>query len=113
MGKSEDERQPTGAGVLQVAAITLVNGGDNIAAYTPIFASQQPLETAATVAIFAVLTIVWCFVALWLVKRTALGRPLWRYGHILLPFILIGLGGVILYRSGAIRLAMGFGRSPF
>ena len=113
LGKSEDERQPTGAGVLQVAAITLVNGGDNIAAYTPIFASQQPLETAATVAIFAVLTIVWCFVALWLVRRTALGRPLWRYGHILLPFILIGLGGVILYRSGAIRLAMGFGRSPF
>ena len=113
LGKSGEDRQPRGAGALQVAAITLVNGGDNIAAYAPIFASQQPLEIATTVAIFAVLTIVWCLVALWLVTRTALGRPLWRYGHILLPFILIGLGGVILYRSGAIRLATGFGPGRF
>ena len=113
LGKSEEESQPTGAGVLQVAAITIVNGGDNVAAYTPIFASQQPLEMAATLAIFAVLTLVWCFVALWLVRRTALGRPLWRYGHILLPFILIGLGGLILYRSGALRFAMSFGPSSF
>jgi cadmium resistance protein CadD (predicted permease) len=107
--KSEDRKPPAGAGILQVAAITIVNGGDNVAAYTPIFASQRPLQMAATVAIFAVLTLVWCLAALWLVRRTALGRPLWRYGHILLPFILIGLGCVILYRSGAVRLAMSFG----
>jgi cadmium resistance protein CadD (predicted permease) len=103
--KTEEESQPTAVGVLQVATITLVNGGDNIAAYTPIFATQGSREMSATIAIFAALTLAWCFAALGLVRHTALGKPLRRYGHILLPFILIGLGGLILYRSGALRLA--------
>ncbi len=105
LGKAEDEGQPATAGILQVATVTLVNGGDNIAAYTPIFATQGPRELIATLAIFAALTIIWCFAALGLVRHTAIGRPLRRYGHVLLPFILIGLGGLILYRSGALRLA--------
>ena len=112
LGKTE-ERQPTAAEILQVAAVTVVNGGDNIAAFTPIFATQGSREMIATLAIFAVLTLVWCFVALWLVRHTALGRPLRRYGHVLLPFILIGLGGLILYRSGAVDLAVGLKPRPF
>jgi cadmium resistance protein CadD (predicted permease) len=106
LGKTEEEGQPTAVGVLQVAAITIVNGGDNIAAYTPIFANQTPQEIIATVAIFGALTILWCFAALGLVRHTTLGKPLLRYGHVILPFILIGLGLLILYRSGAFRLAM-------
>jgi cadmium resistance protein CadD (predicted permease) len=106
LGKTEAESQPTAVGILQVATITIVNGGDNIAAYTPIFATQGSLEMSATIAIFVALTLVWCFAALGLVRHTALGKPLRRYGHVLLPFILIGLGGLILYRSGALRLAM-------
>jgi cadmium resistance protein CadD (predicted permease) len=109
--KIEEEEQPTAVGILQVAAVTIVNGGDNIAAYTPIFATQGSRELSATLAIFAALTLLWCFAASGLVRHTALGKPLRRYGHILLPFILIGLGGLILYRSGALRLAMSFGRS--
>jgi cadmium resistance protein CadD (predicted permease) len=104
-GKTEEEEQPTAVGVLQVTTVTVVNGGDNIAAYTPIFATQVSQEIIATLAIFVVLTLVWCFAALGLVRHTALGKPLRRYGHVLLPFILIGLGGLILYRSGAINLA--------
>jgi cadmium resistance protein CadD (predicted permease) len=111
--KTEEEEQPTAAGILQVAAVTIVNGGDNIAAYTPIFATQGAREMTATVAIFAALTVLWCFAALWLVRHTAWGKPLRRYGHLVLPFILIGLGGLILYRSGALRLATTLGRSSF
>ena len=102
LGKTEDEAQPTAVGILQVATVTIVNGGDNIAAYTPIFATQGSRDVTATLAIFAVLTLVWCFAALGLVRYTAVGKPLRRYGHVLLPFILLGLGGLILYRSGAI-----------
>ena len=107
LGKTEEEAQPTAVGILQVATVTIVNGGDNIAAYTPIFATQGSRDMIATLTIFALLTLVWCFVALGLVRHTALGKPLRRYGHVLLPFILIGLGGLILYRSGAINLARG------
>jgi cadmium resistance protein CadD (predicted permease) len=113
LGKAEDEGQPTAVGVLQVATVTIVNGGDNIAAYTPIFATQGSGDMIATLAIFAVLTLVWCLAALGLVRHTALGKPLRRYGHVLLPFILIGLGGLILYRSGAINLVVGLAPKPF
>lgn len=113
LGKSEEEREPTGTGVLQVAAITIVNGGDNIAAYTPIFASQPPQEITATIAIFGALTVLWCFAAWWLVRHTVLGKPLRRYGHVVLPFVLIGLGLLVLYRSGAINLAIGLAPTPF
>ena len=113
LGKAEDEGQPTAVGVLQVATVTVVNGGDNIAAYTPIFATQGSRDIIATLVIFGVLTLVWCFAALGLVRHTALGKPLRRYGHVLLPFILIGLGGLILYRSGAVNLAIGLAPRPF
>jgi cadmium resistance protein CadD (predicted permease) len=113
LGKTEAGSQPTAVGVLQVATITIVNGGDNIAAYTPIFATQGSREMSATIAIFAALTLLWCFAASGLVRHTALGKPLRRYGHVLLPFILIGLGGLILYRSGAINLAIGLAPRPF
>jgi cadmium resistance protein CadD (predicted permease) len=112
LGKTE-QGQPTAVGIIQVATITIVNGGDNIAAYTPIFATEGSLEMSATLAIFAVLTLVWCFAALGLVRHTALGKPLRRYGHVLLPFILIGLGVLILYRSGAVNLAVGSTPRPF
>jgi cadmium resistance protein CadD (predicted permease) len=112
LGKTE-EGQPTAAGILQVATVIVVNRGDNIAAYTPIFATQGPREISATLAIFAILTLVWCFAALGLVRHPALGKPLHRYGHVLLPFILIGLGGLILYRSGVVNLAMGVAPRPF
>jgi cadmium resistance protein CadD (predicted permease) len=113
LGKAEDEGQPTAVGVLQVATVTVVNGGDNIAAYTPIFATQGSRDIIATLVIFGVLTLVWCVAALGLVRHTALGKPLRRYGHVLLPFILIGLGGLILYRSGAVNLAIGLAPRPF
>jgi cadmium resistance protein CadD (predicted permease) len=113
LGKAEDEGQPTAVGVLQVAAVTVVNGGDNIAAYTPIFATQGSREIIVTLVIFAVLTLVWCVAALGLVRHTALGKPLRNYGHVLLPFILIGLGGLILSRSGAVNLAIGLAPRPF
>jgi cadmium resistance protein CadD (predicted permease) len=113
LSRSEGRRQTATGGVLQVAAITIANGADNTGVYAPIFANQRPLEMMVTVAIFGALTLVWCFVAVWLVSHAALGRPVRRYGHILLPFVLIGLGSVILYASGALDLAMRFGRSSF
>jgi cadmium resistance protein CadD (predicted permease) len=108
LGKADEGQQPAVVGILQVATITIVNGGDNIAAYTPIFATQGSRELGTTLVIFAALTLLWCFAALGLVRHTALGKPLRRYGHVLLPFILIGLGCLILYRSGALRLATRF-----
>jgi cadmium resistance protein CadD (predicted permease) len=106
--RSEEAKERGSGGVLQVAAVTIANGGDNIGAYAPIFATQNPMEMAVTVTVFAALTLVWCFFAFLLVRQPTIGRPVRRYGHILLPFVLIGLGSFILYRSSVLHLAMRF-----
>jgi cadmium resistance protein CadD (predicted permease) len=111
LGEGEERSQTPTGGLFQVAAVTIANGGDNICVYAPIFASQGPPETTGMVTIFAALTLAWCFAALWLVSHTVLGKPLQRYGHILLPFVLIGLGGLILYRTGIVDLAVRFAGS--
>ena len=106
--KERRAEEGKGGGVLQVSAVTIASGGDNIGIYTPIFANQGPMEMSVTVAVFAALTLVWCLAALLLVRHPTIGRPVRRYGQVLLPIVLIALGGVILYRSGAFDLAIRF-----
>jgi cadmium resistance protein CadD (predicted permease) len=95
------------ANMLTVATVTISNGGDNIGTYTPLFATQSSREISATIAVFSVLTLVWCLAAWLLVNHPAIGQPFRRYGRIALPFVLIILGSLILYRSGAIALLAG------
>jgi cadmium resistance protein CadD (predicted permease) len=43
-----------------VAGITIANGGDNLAAYTPVFAAIGGVGAVVTAAVFAAGTAVWC-----------------------------------------------------
>ena len=93
-----------GGRVLAVAAITVANGGDNIAVYTPLFAIRSAVEIALIVVVFAVLTAVFVGAAHWLVHHQALGAPIRHYGHRVLPFVLIALGVWILYEADTFSL---------
>jgi cadmium resistance protein CadD (predicted permease) len=75
-----------------VAAVTIANGGDNIGVYVPVFAIQSRYEMVVIVAVFAVMTAMWCAMAHGLVHHPNLGAPIRRYGHRVLPFVLIGVG---------------------
>jgi cadmium resistance protein CadD (predicted permease) len=90
---------------LEVAAVTVANGGDNIAVYTALFASRNGFEVATIGIVFAVMTGLWCFAAGWLVNHRALGSPIRRHAQHVIPFVLIGLGILILIRSGALQLS--------
>ena len=83
---------------LAVAGVTVANGGDNMGVYIPLFASA-PAAIPICAAIFAVMTAVWCGLGYRLVNNRWAGGPLRRYGHVILPFVLIVLGLYIL--SGA------------
>jgi cadmium resistance protein CadD (predicted permease) len=104
---ARDRREGRHGNILTVAAVTISNGGDNIGAYTPLFATQTSREMSATITVFSVLTLFWCLVAWLLVNHPSVGKPIRRYGRIALPFVLIILGGLILYRSRAIELLAG------
>jgi cadmium resistance protein CadD (predicted permease) len=100
-GNGDDDDAPAasaGNAVVAVAVVTVANGGDNIAVYAPVFANSAFSELAIILVVFTLMTAAWCAAAAWLVKHPAIGPPLERYAHRLLPWILIALGAWILLR---------------
>jgi len=93
-----------GPGVIAVAAVTLSNGGDNIGAYVPVFAETGVGGLITYVTVFLVLVVVWCAAAYYVASRPMLARALSRWGHVLLPVVLIGIGLVILIEGHAFGL---------
>lgn len=92
------------AQTLNVAAVTIANGGDNIGIYLPLFASSDLPSLMVILAVFFVLVGVWCYAAYRLTRRIAIAKILTRYTQAIVPFILIGLGIFILIESGTYRL---------
>jgi cadmium resistance transport/sequestration family protein len=82
-----------------VAAVTFANGGDNIGIYMPLFAHCTWPELALIVGVFFSLVAVWCFAADRLTQVPAIAETLTRYGGQLVPFVLVGLGVLILMDS--------------
>lgn len=81
---------------LGVTAVTFSNGGDNIGVYVPLFANSPLSEIAVMVTIFMLMVAVWCGIAFYLVRYSAMKHRIQRIGNFLLPFVLIGLGVYIL-----------------
>lgn len=78
-----------------VALVTIANGGDNLGVYIPLF-SRQPTWIPLFAAVFTIMTAAWCMAGYWFVNHPRLGTQVRRYGHVALPFVLIGLGLFIL-----------------
>jgi cadmium resistance protein CadD (predicted permease) len=85
-----------------VALVTIANGGDNIGVYMPSFAVHSGGQIAVIAVVFAAMTALWCVLARWMVSHRKFGTPLRRYGHIIAPVVLIGLGLLIIYNAGTI-----------
>jgi cadmium resistance protein CadD (predicted permease) len=98
-------RPPSAGGLPGVVVLTIVNGADNLAAYTPFFAATGPAQVAVTLVVFAVGVAVWCLAGGLLTRHARVTSTISRYSHWILPaaFILIGL--YVLHETNApIRL---------
>jgi cadmium resistance protein CadD (predicted permease) len=82
----------TGPAVLAVAAVTFANGGDNIGVYVPVFATARTGGLVVFAVVILVLVAVWCAVGRFFATRPIIARALSRWGHIVLPAVLIGIG---------------------
>jgi cadmium resistance protein CadD (predicted permease) len=82
--------------LLQVALVTVSNGGDNVAFYVPLLAKIGISGFAILSGVFAVMTGLWCAGAIWLLSHRPVASVVDRYGHRAIPFILILLGIYIL-----------------
>jgi cadmium resistance protein CadD (predicted permease) len=85
---------------LTIAAVTFSNGGDNIGVYIPMFAHYNSVSQITTLmAVLMIMTAVWCAVAYYLVNHPLIASRIRRVGHIVLPWVLIGIGIYILAES--------------
>jgi cadmium resistance protein CadD (predicted permease) len=101
-GRHADEGKSARA--TTVAMVTMANGGDNIVIYTPMFAIRSAYEVAVIALVFVIMIALWCFIAQTVVNHPKLGLPIRRYGSLLSPVVLIGLGALILYEAGSFGL---------
>jgi cadmium resistance protein CadD (predicted permease) len=97
------EHPPAAApgGLPGVVGLTIANGGDNLAAYTPVFATMTAGAIAVTIAVFAVGVAVWCLIGSWLVMHHRATEVLRRWGHWIIPAVYILIGLYILQQAGA------------
>ncbi|GLY52773.1 cadmium resistance transporter [Lentzea sp. NBRC 102530] len=99
----DEEQTARGPTVLAVAAVTFANGGDNIGVYVPVFATSSG-DMAVYVVVFLLLVAVWVAMGRYFATRPAVARVLSRWGHVVLPVVLIGIGVLILVEGGAFGL---------
>ncbi|MFI7152874.1 cadmium resistance transporter [Nonomuraea sp. NPDC050022] len=105
-GEDADNEQAATGGpkALEVAAVTFANGGDNIGVYVPVFATAGLGGMSVYAVVFLVLVAVWCLAGRFFATRPVIAKALSRWGHILLPIVLIGIGLLILVQGGAFGL---------
>jgi cadmium resistance protein CadD (predicted permease) len=86
-------------GIVKVALITLINGGDNVGTYIPLFSQVERAEIAVYIVVYYILLAVWCLAA-WLVMRQrhvlALAQ---KYVDYIIPALYTGLGIFIVVKS--------------
>jgi cadmium resistance protein CadD (predicted permease) len=101
----EDEQAGAGGpGPLEVAAVTFANGGDNIGVYVPVFATAGVGGMSVYAVVFLALVGVWCCAGRFFATRPVIAGALARWGHVLLPLVLVALGVLILVEGGAFGL---------
>ncbi len=88
----------------QVAVVTLANGSDNIGIYVPLFAAKNAMELGIILIVFYLLLGVWCYAAYRFTRNPKIAYVLTRYGHSIMPFVLISLGLFILWERGTFEL---------
>ena len=105
LARRRGERPPAAApgGLPGVTGLTVANGGDNVAAYTPVFATMSAGAVAVTIAVFAAGVAIWCFAGPLLVSHPRVTQTLQRWGHWLIPAIYIAIALYIFQREGALN----------
>lgn len=100
--RAREDNEPTAviaSGVFSVAGVTVANGADNIAVYTPMFRMATNGEVLLMAAVFVVMVGVWCVAGAALGSHQRVVAFVERFGHWLVPVVFIVIGAVILIDS--------------
>ena len=95
----ETDRHAAIKSTLRVSIVTVMNGGDNISTYVPLFSQAKKAEIAVYVVTYYILLGVWCLVAFMVMREKHILSIAKRYMHIGIPFLYVGLGLYIIIKS--------------
>lgn len=87
------------SGTLLVALLTVSHGGDNVGVYVALFSSQSFFLDGVQILVALGMAVLWGRLCAALIAHPSLGAPFRRAGPWLLPWVLIGLGVLILMGS--------------
>ncbi len=89
-------------GLAGVTGLTIANGGDNIAVYTPVFRTSGVTNTAIIIAVFMAGVALYCLASSRFAARRTVTETLRRWGQWVVPVVFIGLGCYIIYAAGTL-----------
>ncbi|KAJ6782049.1 hypothetical protein PWT90_03867 [Aphanocladium album] len=85
--------------ITKVATITLINGGDNIGTYIPLFSQTRGAEIAVYVIVFYIGVGIWCLAAWLIMKQKHILMVAQKYAEKFIPFLYMGLGVFVIVKS--------------
>jgi cadmium resistance protein CadD (predicted permease) len=88
-------------GLAGVTGLTIVNGGDNLSAYIPVFRTSSPAAIAVIVAVFLAGVGVYCLASTRIAAHRAVVRAVQRWGPWVIPVVFILIGCYIFYKTSA------------
>ncbi|KAJ5397575.1 Cadmium resistance transporter [Penicillium cosmopolitanum] len=88
-------------GIFKVGSMTVINGGDNIGTYIPLFSQAKGAEIAVYVVVYYILLGVWCLAAWLVMKQRHILKLAQKYAEYVVPFLYMGLGIYIVVKSDA------------
>lgn len=89
-------------GLAGVIGLTIVNGGDNISAYIPVFRTSTAAEIAVIVAVFLVGVGLYCLASIRFATHRAVIQAVQCWGQWIVPVVFIFIGFYIFYKTGAL-----------
>jgi cadmium resistance protein CadD (predicted permease) len=93
----EEPKAPSAtAGMYGVAAITIIDGGDDLAAYTPFYATIHTGEIVVSIVVFAVIIALWCLIGGYIARYKRVAEAIEEYGEWILPITMMLLGVYVL-----------------
>jgi cadmium resistance protein CadD (predicted permease) len=97
-GEEPAAPSPT-AGMYAVAAITIIDGGDDLAAYTPFYATIHTGEIVVSIVVFVFMIAIWCLIGGHIARYKRVADVIDDYGDWILPVTMMLLGLYVLGKT--------------
>jgi cadmium resistance protein CadD (predicted permease) len=89
-------------GLTGVIGLTIVNGGDNLSAYIPVFRTSSAAEIAVIIGVFLAGVGLYCLASIRFAGHRAVIQAVQRWGEWIVPVVFILIGFYIFYKTGAL-----------